>query len=70
MLTKWGPILFQNNDFYRQKKVQYMTLLLIGPVLKMVYLGSDIEEKNDNFLFNIHPGPFEPYRLEMNCKKK
>ena len=49
MLTKYGPILFQNNDFYQQKKVQYMTLLLIRPVLKMVYLGSDIEKKMTTF---------------------
>ena len=38
-----------------------MFLLSIVPVLKFVYLCSEVEEKNDTFLYNIHPGPFDPY---------
>ena len=38
----------------------YMFLLLIGPVLKWCIEAPTLKKK-DNFLHNIHPGPFDPY---------
>ena len=43
------------------KIVHYMFLILIGPVFILVYLGSNVAKKNNTFLHNIHPGPFDPY---------
>ena len=45
--------------------VHYMYLLLIGPVFKFVYLSLEVEKKY-TFLHNIHPGPFDPYTLDLN----
>ena len=49
------------------KIVHYIFLLIFGPVLKLVYLGSKVEEKSDAFLQNIYPGPFDPYTLAEEC---
>ena len=43
------------------KIVHYMFLLLIGLFFYLVYLGAKVLKKNDTFLHNIHPGPFDPY---------
>ena len=41
-------------------KIVHMFLLLIGPVLDLVCLSSNVE-KSDPFLRYIHPWPFDPY---------
>ena len=40
----------------------------MGPVFKLVYSGSEGEEKkSDNILHNIHPEPFDPYVQLCSC---
>ena len=44
------------------KTVRYMFLILIKPVFKLGYLSTKVvKKKSENFLHNIHPGPFYPY---------
>ena len=47
------------------KIVHYIYLLLFGTFLKFVYLSSEVEQKSDTILHNIHPGPFDPYGQDM-----
>ena len=59
-----------------QKKLSYhlevpnsalFFLLLNGPVFKLVYLSSEVEEeKSDTTPHDIHPGPIDPYAPRNN----
>ena len=44
------------------KIMQYNNFLSIAPVFKCCILCLKFR-KSDNFVHNIHPGPFDPYTL-------